>query len=173
MQEYIELAKQKENEIVAMLQKEARHYIINVLSERLEEQPSVVIPIKINGRLSRALGRYSYRGDNRSIEISRKLIAHDLKNDNDFKDTLDVLRHELIHYALHVNGLPYRDSDYYFQKTCNELGVGLSGTMTITQEAHVYKCDNGHTITRPRRIDETKYLCRCGAGLGYEGKKII
>lgn len=84
----------------------------------------LTIPIGVNGRLSRAMGRFSHENCKErkpvKIELSKKVV--DNFPDKHIKDTL---YHELIHYALFVKGLPYRDSDKYFIDTCHRLGVSL------------------------------------------------
>lgn len=94
------------------------------------------VSITINPRLTRTLGRYASRGSRPiSIELSKQLVDNHSK-----AEVYDVLNHELVHYSLHMLGLPNNDSDRTFIDACNRLGVSLTGTIQ-TQTLRLYQCD--------------------------------
>jgi SprT-like protein len=79
------------------------------------------IPIYINGRLTRLLGRFVYNRYDRTetrIELSKDLV-------DNFKDedVLDVLKHELTHWALYKLGKPHNDGHTVFENELVRVGA--------------------------------------------------
>ena len=94
-----------------------------------------MIPIKLNGRLKVAMGRFVYtKKGAKFIDIAKQLIEH-----NEWAKVVGVLHHELIHYGLHEKGLPFGDADAYFQETCNMLNVPLWAE--VKTKVPVVQCD--------------------------------
>lgn len=97
---------------------------------------SLTIPIIINNRLRSTMGVF-YHNKTKSlrIELSGKIIkyGHELA-------ILDILNHELVHYALFEKGLPYKDGDSYFEEELSSLGVGSTESNFIG-ELHICKCE--------------------------------
>lgn len=91
------------------------------------------IPIKIDGRLTRAGGSFHlYDNKNRResiiIKMSERYIACAFLDRKDGVEAiLDVLRHELVHYALFEQRKGYGDGDHEFENKLAELGIGSSG----------------------------------------------
>ena len=90
------------------------------------------IPIKIDGRLTRAGGSFHFfSGKNKRadmIKMSERFIAcafHD--KEDGVEAILDVLRHELVHYALFEQGKNFSDGDEDFENALKELEIGSSG----------------------------------------------
>lgn len=91
------------------------------------------IPIKIDGRLTRAGGSF-HLYDNKSrresivIKMSERYIACAFLDKKDGVEAiLDVLRHELVHYALFEQRKGYSDGDHDFESKLAELSIGSSG----------------------------------------------
>lgn len=81
------------------------------------------IPLDINPRLTHAQGRY--------IHLLRiELAGPTIENGCD-EAILGVLKHELVHYALHKLGLPFKDGEDYFEETLRRLDVPPSGSTII------------------------------------------
>lgn len=142
---------------------------------RNEYDLGLEIPIKINNRLSKSLGRYimmkSYdtgRLRPHSIEISGKIIKYDTK---DF--VLDTLKHELVHYALFRKGAPYNDGDTFFENELKRLGITGTDTTTSKTPKHYYKCGGcGNQYTSRRRFNTSNYVSSCcKKRYEYEGLK--
>ena len=94
------------------------------------------VSITVNPRLTRTLGRYAFRGSEPiSIELSKQLL-----DNHDKAEVYDVLNHELVHYSLHMLGLPNDDRDRTFIDACNRLGVSLTGSIK-GQTLRLYQCD--------------------------------
>ena len=139
----------------------------------LKEHYDVILThdIDINARLTRSMGRVriGYHGIH-SIEISEKLVL-DYRLTQDSTKLIGVLKHELIHYALYKLNLPFKDSDNYFKEQCKLHNAPLSIDGYISK-VHAYKCENGHEITRKRKIDTNRYVCGCDSKLKYIGEKV-
>lgn len=105
------------------------------------------IPIKLNGRLKVAMGRFVYtRKEAKYIDIAKELILH-----NEWEKVVGVLHHELVHYGLHEKKLPFGDGDVYFQKTCNMLNVPL--VAEVKTKVPVVQCDScGKEWVSRRRV---------------------
>src|SRR5690625_1365459 len=129
------------------------------------------IPIKVNNRLRRAVARYRYfrsTGEPLSIELSGRLMEYGTKH---FK--LSILRHELIHYAMHSLNRPYNDGHPEFEKelrrheapSTNQTRVGVS---------YLIKCGEcnkeGETSIKKVKEELNKYRSACcRSSLSYVG----
>lgn len=107
--------KQREQEIEQELERYSRAYL------KKEYNLSFHSKVKINGRLTRSAGRYlnnCKRPNEVAVDISRRII-----NTGNKKLIQGVLEHELIHYAMHYLGRPYKDSDNEFQEELKRKNV--------------------------------------------------
>lgn len=135
------------------------------------------VPIKINARLTRALGHFKYyisSGKPHSISIAKRTVDYYGK-----EATLDVLKHELVHYACFVLGKPHEDGDWYFENELKKHGITRTNTYKRKGEFHTYYCPNcGNRVSaRPRQINPQKlpryYSKCCGVQIQYKGKEYI
>lgn len=124
-----------------------------------------------NRRLRTTGGRYVLQTHN--LEINPLMIE-------EFNEAtlIGVIKHELVHYHNHIQGLPYQHKDRYFQNELQRI-AGLkyapatSKAKVRQQPKHlwVYTCKNGHEIYRQRRINELRYVCGiCGAPIRLTGE---
>lgn len=127
--EYEKLTNEKSKEFPKFL-KQAKAFANEFLMENFNIK--LEIPIEINGRLSSTLGRYMAKRtffDNImpvKIELSKKhLLAAFIVND--LEDVYDTLKHELVHYALSVQGKDFNDGAYDFEMKLYELNISSSG----------------------------------------------
>ena len=124
-----------------------------------------------NRRLRTTGGRYVLQTHN--LEIN-PLMIEEFNEDT----LIGVIKHELVHYHNHIQGLPYQHKDRYFQSELQRI-AGLkyapatSKAKVRQQPKHlwVYTCKNGHEINRQRRINELRYVCGiCGAPIRLTGE---
>lgn len=132
VKEYNQLKKLKEKEMPAFLN-EAKTFANNFLMKNFNME--LKIPIKMNGRLTRTMGRYlarNYFGNviPKSIELSKTYLVAALIV-GDLEEIYDTLKHELVHYALSVQGKNYSDGDYDFEKKLYELNISSSGSTPV------------------------------------------
>lgn len=102
-------------------------YAQNFLSQNFNLK--LEIPIKIDGRLTRAGGSYHHTTKKGiMIKISERFMYGALLDESEGVGAiLDILEHELVHYALHMQGKNYRDGSKEFEETLAKLNVGSSG----------------------------------------------
>ena len=114
-----------------------------------------------NPRLRTTGGRYFTKTHN--IEISpRQLEVHGPE------ETEAIIKHELCHYHLHLQGKGYKHRDADFKALLAQVGgsrycrplPGASRTLPIR---YLLLCkDCGQTYPRKRKVDIRKYVCgRC------------
>lgn len=119
-----------------------------------------------NNRLRTTGGRYLLKSHN--IEINPKyLIEFGL-------ETLrGIIKHELCHYHLHIEGKGYQHKDQDFKQLMKEVGAPRFCTPLpsnqIRQSFQIYKCEKCQKIyKRKRKIDTKKYVCgNCHGKLKY------
>ncbi|WLR51066.1 SprT family protein [Bacillus tianshenii] len=110
-----------------------------------------------NHRLRTTGGRYMLRSHH--IEINRKYL------DEQGKEALvGIIKHELVHYHLHLAGKGYKHRDRDFKQLMKEVGAPryctpLSSAKKTTVY-HFYTCKQcGLIYKRKRRINTAKYVC--------------
>ena len=136
-------------------------------------QLELKIPILINNRLSATLARFAYKKNQAlRIELSGNLIKYGHPY---YK--LDTLKHELIHYALFVKGLPNADDDEEFINELKRLKVGATDEIFVGK-THLITCDNCnnmyevHTKTQALNKRNNKKTACCKSTYEYVGECI-
>lgn len=111
---------------------------------------------RFNNRLRTTGGRYLLRSHD--IEINPLMLS-----EFDEENLVGVIKHELVHYHLHLNGLPYQHRDTAFKQLLKDVsGARYAPKTSKRQVRHLYECGNGHQMERQREVDVTKYVCgRC------------
>lgn len=117
-------------------------YEVKVLARELAQEHwgmKLNIPVVENGRLTRSLGLFYYdydQNDRKKIIPLRIEIAKRLLKNYERETIVGVLKHELCHWALGVQGKPFNDGHPVFE---NELKrVGASSTFTIQLAGTIY-----------------------------------
>lgn len=118
------------------------------------------IPIFISPKLKTTFGYFR----------TKKGVAWEIQMSKEFMDThprehiIDVLKHELVHYACFEMKKPWRDKDPYFKETLDRLGVCRTRTYHTLGKFHVYICDGcGNTYYKKRKLSATT-KCSCYKG---------
>lgn len=145
----------------------------------------LLVPLKLNGRLRTTCGRFVYtqyrNGSKPSVPKVVDLNKFFVKN-NEPTVVLDVLRHELIHYALFMQGKPHSDGHHVFENELKRLGVVSQRTIdkyNITSKpvnVSIYQCDdcgNEYRTQRALSHDGRYHRCKCGGSLSSLGKKKV
>ena len=129
------------------------------------------VPIEFNTRLKNILGRVLYikkQGEHipQKIEMSIDFIRNHPK-----EHITDVFKHELVHYAMCVQGLPFNDGDKHFEDELKKYGIKSTHSYSYLGELHRYTCENcGNKIERKRKLVKTAYCgCSKGPNLIYNG----
>lgn len=111
-----------------------------------------------NKRLRTTGGRYLLNSHN--IEINPKQYQF-------FgQDTLvGIIKHELCHYHLHLQGMGFQHRDQDFKQLMEKVGAPrfcdvVPGALNKNRIIHQYECSScGVRYNRKRRIDVAKYVC--------------
>ena len=130
----------------------AREFLDKEFDMKLE------IPIFINSRLKRTFGYFKHTKNSAlQIDISQELI-----NTHPREVVIDVLKHELVHYALFEQKKPFGDGDKYFKDTLDRLGVSRTGTYQSLGKFHEYRCNcQGKAFHRKRKLREGSHCPTC------------
>ncbi|MFC7394887.1 SprT family protein [Scopulibacillus cellulosilyticus] len=96
------------------------------------------------------------------------------------EELIKIIKHELCHYHLHIEGKGYQHRDRDFQDLLSQVGgsrycQSIPGTRNQTRNIHVYKCQKcGEVYYRKKTIDTKKYVCgKCRGKLQWILKKSL
>lgn len=120
------------------------------------------IPVKLNGRLKRALGRFITIRKN-GVRVAHELdFAKDLVNNGTIQQIKDVARHEAIHYAMFKLGRPYEDGQEEFEAELRKHNASSTNTLRVKRKRLVviHKCDcaSNNVWEEPRSLGG-RYKC--------------
>jgi SprT-like protein len=113
--------------------------------------------VAFNNRLRTTGGRYI--PSKRTIEINPKFLREIGE-----EEMIGIIKHELCHYHLHIEGRGYhhRDQDFkeLLRKTNSPRHCNPLPSVKKAKINHVYKCANcDMTYNRIRRINTARYRC--------------
>ena len=113
------------------------------------------VPIKMNGRLSRTLGRVKYRQYSfgtrvEIIEFSSKYFNDPSRND---EVKHQVVLHEIAHYLAYMSDKQRHQHDEVFRYWCAKIGCTATGE---------YAADSSDNLVENIQV-QYKYDCRCSA----------
>lgn len=144
------------------------------------------VPVSINNRLTRALGRFKHT---REINREQKIeFAGILLKDYPLEEIKSVITHELTHYVLFNKGEPYKDGHPHFENELKRVGAGSNYGENVIKARGTYKViellckECGHSIgdAKPRRatnlVEKSMRGCastRCCSGKIIRGKTKI
>lgn len=126
--------------------------------------------VYFNPRLRTTGGRYHLASHN--IDFNPRVLEK-----YGMDELIKVIKHELCHYHLHLEGKGYQHRDQEFKNLLNATG----GTRYVRplmdenkQDFHQYQCIQCQTmILRKRRIDTKKYVCgKCHGKLMETEKRL-
>ncbi|WHY86662.1 SprT family protein [Neobacillus novalis] len=113
-----------------------------------------------NPRLRSTGGRYLLGSHN--IEINKKYL-----DELGEKELIGIIKHELCHYHLHLEGKGYQHKDQEFKKLLKKTGAPRFCTQLPGREVKravkkilIYQCTKCQLIYRRKRsIDTNRYVC--------------
>lgn len=151
---------------VKQLCDEELRYEINILSRKHFNKP-FVDHARYNYRLRTTGGRYI--PSKRTIEVNPKYVY-----EMPYNEVIGIIKHELCHYHLHIEGKPYGHRDREFRELLHETNSPrfckpLPSTVK-KQIIYTYKCHACGTIyQRRRRVDVKKVRCgKCNNSIEYK-----
>ncbi|MDT9027595.1 MULTISPECIES: SprT family protein [Bacteria] len=113
-----------------------------------------------NPRLRTTGGRYMLGSHN--IDINRKYL-----DEHGMDELIGIIKHELCHYHLHIEGKGYKHGDEDFKRLLNEVGgprhCSILTSVNNRRRYLIYECSKcGLEFKRRRKINLRKYVCgRC------------
>jgi SprT-like protein len=123
-----------------------------------------------NKRLRTTGGRYLLRSHN--IDVNPKYyLEHGLE------EIIGIIKHELCHYHLHIEGKGYKHGDKEFKDLLKRVNAPrfckpLKKELDTNRTTLIYKCKNCSLIyKRKRKVDTTRLVCGKCAGKIYLYKK--
>jgi SprT-like protein len=141
----------------------------------------LVVPLELNGRLQTCCGRFISVRNRRSGESKPKIVELNktFVENNEPTVVLDVLRHELVHYALFMQGRPNSDGHPVFEGELRKLGIVSQKTIDqyqIASKKQVYACSdcsNTWKMTRKLKHNGRYHKCSCGGRLVDKGRQMV
>lgn len=113
---------------VFSLEKRCKEFI------RKEYNINLDIPVRINNRLSRSLGRFVITRGN--IDNRIEFAGYLLKEGTD-EQIISVLKHECIHYVLYQLGRDFKDGQKDFENELKRHGAGSTNSIRIKKKDDV------------------------------------
>lgn len=149
-----------------MSQKEIENFCKMFLKEQYDLM--LVIPVKINSRLSSTLGVFFHgKGRNKPnrIEFNKKFMENGSTD-----DIIQVIVHECVHYALYMLDKPYNDGDSYFEEELIRHRAASTNKIefSIERNVRVYKCKCTEHVFLSTIRPST--CTKCNSGLDYVGE---
>lgn len=123
-----------------------------------------------NKRLRTTGGRYMLSTHN--IDINPKYYQ-----EYGLEEMIGIIKHELCHYHLHIEGKGYKHGDQDFKLLLKQVGAPrfctpLQTEPKINRNILVYKCTNcSQEYKRKRKVDTTRLVCGKCAGKIYLYKR--
>lgn len=120
-----------------------------------------------NPRLRTTGGRYLLT--NHHIEINRKYY-----DEHGLEELKGIIKHELCHYHLHLEGKGYKHRDREFRELLKKVGAPRHCSPLSEQKKatrRMYECSRcGYIYTRQRRVNTSRYFCGMCKGKLFEKK---
>ncbi|MBM7717714.1 SprT-like protein [Bacillus thermophilus] len=120
-----------------------------------------------NPRLRTTGGRYLLT--NHHIEINRKYY-----DEHGLEELKGIIKHELCHYHLHLEGKGYKHGDRDFRELLKKVGAPRHCSPLSEQKKatrRMYECSRcGYIYTRQRRVNTSRYFCGKCKGKLFEKK---
>lgn len=112
--------------------------------------------VQFNNRLRTTGGRYLPA--KRKIELNPKYVI-----EMEWDEFIGIIKHELCHYHLHIEGRGFKHGDESFKKLLKETGSPRHCNPLPSSEKtykYVYVClECGHVYKRAKKIDVKRYRC--------------
>ncbi|SHG31661.1 SprT family protein [Ornithinibacillus halophilus] len=111
--------------------------------------------VKFNHRLRTTGGRYLPQTN--VIELNPKYVT-----EMDIEEFKGIIKHELCHYHLHIEGKGYKHGDLEFKQLLVETGSPrhCKPLPSINRTKHIYRCEKCNYIyERIKRVNINRYRC--------------
>ena len=110
--------------------------------------------VTCNPRLKTTGGRYHLASHH--LDFNPLLLTYYGK-----EELIKVIKHELCHYHLHLQGKGYQHKDRSFKELLSAVGGSRFAPPMKKSKQEIYQCTGcGDKIVRKRKFNESKYCCR-------------
>lgn len=154
MVKYI-LTEDKDGFKVDPINKVALYKLVNQLSLDFFQKP-FMHEVTFNHRLRTTGGRYL--PSQKVIELNPRYVT-----EMDEQEFIGIIKHELVHYHLHIAGKPFGHRDKEFRELLKKTGSPRHCQplpSTLKKYKYYYICRNCNiTYKRVRRVNIEKYRC--------------
>ena len=137
------------------IKKERLYALVNELSIDFFGKP-FMHEVKFNHRLRSTGGRYLPM--EKVIELNPKYVI-----EMDKQEFIGIIKHELCHYHLHIEGRPFGHGDQSFKKLLKQTGSPRYCQplpTTLKKYKYLYICKSCNaTYKRMRKVNTEKYRC--------------
>ncbi|MRX72078.1 SprT family protein [Bacillus lacus] len=119
-----------------------------------------------NNRLRTTGGRYLLRSHD--IEVNPRYLS-----ELGLNEIIGIIKHELCHYHLHLEGKGYQHRDKDFRELLEAVDAprfcSPLETQQIKSKVHLYQCSKCQlTFRRRRRMNTARYICgRCSGAISH------
>lgn len=148
------MTREKQQSKMTMDQKELQE-LVSFISLKFFDKP-FLHQATFNRRLKTTGGRYHLNSHH--LDFNPKVVEIYGK-----EELIKVIKHELCHYHLHLEGRGYQHKDVDFKQLLKKTGGSRYVQPLVerkTQSYHQYKCENcGTFVLRKRRINTSRYVC--------------
>lgn len=125
--------------------------LVQQLSERYFNKP-FIHNARFNSRLRTTGGRYLL--STHDIEVNPKYLVEVGE-----QEVIGIIKHELCHYHLHIEGKGYKHGDRDFKELLRRTGSPRYCSI-LESSFHLYVCTKcGLEYKRRRKINVSKYRC--------------
>ncbi|HJV47393.1 MAG TPA: SprT-like domain-containing protein [Bacillota bacterium] len=128
------------------------------------------IPLLWNGRLTRCMGRFVYRGQGKKREPIKIEMSKYAAGFIDREIFIAVLLHEMCHYHLYIRDMPFQDHHPVFEKELLRVGAITTNTVHLPEKVYQLTCQKcKRKLGMLRRFNPQKYRSSCcGAEISRE-----
>jgi|SRR5690625_431528 len=150
-----------------LLNEQSLYKLVDDLSRKFFNKP-FRHDVYYNFRLRTTGGRYLPR--KKTIELNPKYFL-----EMDEEEFIGIIKHELVHYHLHIEGKGYKHGDADFKMLLKKTGSPRYCKPLPSSRQnykHEYKCKQcGFIYRRVRKVNTEKYRCgKCHGKLNYHDR---
>ncbi|MEO1770849.1 SprT family protein [Candidatus Enterococcus ferrettii] len=132
--------------------KEELQLLVEKVSLEFFQQP-FLHQASFNRRLKTTGGRYHLNSHN--LDFNPLIFER-----YGIKELINVIKHELCHYHLHLTGRGYQHKDQDFKQLLKKTGGSRYAPPLASVAIQLYRCQScGKSIQRRRKIDTKRYVC--------------
>ncbi|OSP82058.1 SprT family protein [Leuconostoc citreum] len=118
-----------------------------------------------NRRLKTTGGRYLLQTHN--LEFNPSM--------SDLPEFIGIIKHELVHYHLHIANKGYQHRDLDFKQLLQRVaGLRYAPKLSDSKKHYrlwLYRCQNQHSVYLQRRFNTANYRCaKCGERFNFIGQ---